>query len=87
MDRDATTEIRHPSPLRQRVVLKTVDAADAHGLVVPPTLRGTVAYRGPGAHDYACERCGSLLAIGVRHKRMFRTLVFGCHCGALNKVA
>ncbi len=68
--------------VRDRRVLKVLDRAECVGFVVPHH-EGVAAYRGDGAADYACGRCGTLLAIGVR-PGMFRSLVFACACGALN---
>ncbi len=65
--------------LRQRLSLEVIDE-DTTGEV--PI---TEVFRGPGELDYACGRCGSLLAIGVL-PGMFRRLVFTCSCGASNMV-
>ncbi len=70
--------------LRERLVLHVVNPEDASGFIIPPS-DGRVAYRGRDWTDYACGGCGYLLAIGVR-AGMFRSLLFACACGALNRV-
>ena len=70
---------------RQRVVLEEViDPRDARGFGVPHG-DGAVLLRGLGDTDYACGRCGHLLAIGIR-RGMFQRFVFACACGAVNQV-
>jgi hypothetical protein len=71
---------------RARYVLQVAEYGETAGFVVPGRRDGSVAYRGLGPADYACGSCGGLIAIGVR-PGMFRSLVFPCCCGALNRVA
>jgi len=52
---------------------------------VPARHDGGPAFHGIGKLDYACGRCARLLAIGVR-PGVFARLVFGCACGAMNRV-
>ncbi|MFL5302069.1 MAG: hypothetical protein ACJ79R_17170 [Anaeromyxobacteraceae bacterium] len=71
---------------RARYVLQVAEGGETAGFVVPTRREGTVIYRGLGPADYACGGCGRVLAAGVR-PGMFRSLVFSCECGALNRVA
>ncbi len=70
--------------LRDRVTLAVVEPGEARGFVIPHQ-QGCAVFRGGGPADYACGKCGSLLAIGVT-PGMFRTFVFACACGAFNAV-
>ena len=74
-----------PCRARQRIVLEVVSSSDARGLLVAPGADGSVLFHGPGDADYACGRCGRLLAIGIR-PGMFQRFVFACVCGAVNQV-
>ena len=84
---DAVCEGGYGSPVsRARYVLRVAEGGETAGFVLPTRRHGTVIYRGLGPADYACGDCGRLLAAGVR-PGMFRSLVFSCVCGALNRVA
>lgn len=73
------------SRARERIALEVVDSSDARGLLVLPGPDGSVLFRGQGNADYACGRCGHLLAIGIR-RGMFQRFAFACACGAVNQV-
>jgi hypothetical protein len=76
-------ELSAPS-VRDRIGLRIVESGEHSGFVIPHHA-GVAAYRGTGSADYACGRCGGLLAIGVR-PGMFSTFIFACACGAMNAV-
>ncbi len=71
--------------LRHRLPLEVVSEEDVSGFPIPAQPHGVVLFRGQGDLDYACGRCGGLLAIGVL-PGMLRRFVFACVCGALNVV-
>jgi hypothetical protein len=71
--------------LPERLLLEAVDLGDAAGFVIPSNPDRSATYRGRGELDYACGNCGALLCIGVR-RGLFRSLLFSCACGVLNRV-
>ena len=75
---------RSAGPVRDRIALRVVERGEHSGFVIPHHS-GVAAYRGTGSADYACGRCGGLLAIGVR-PGMFGTFIFACACGAMNAI-
>lgn len=70
---------------RERLILELVDDDATRGFAVQAHSEGGPAFRGSGDIDYACGRCRRLLAIGMR-QGVFRSYLFRCACGALNRV-
>lgn len=69
----------------RHIVLHAVSSDQTSAIVIPPGVGGSPAWRGLGAWDYVCAVCKALLCAGVDSGRTFRSLVFRCSCGALNR--
>lgn len=69
---------------RDRLVLELLDRDTSRGFAVPAREDGSPSFQGSGPADYACGRCASVLASGVR-PGAFACLVFRCACGAMNR--